>query len=119
MVRCARTVTSELFFNFPAQRAVFQLSRAAALCSEIVEVSGGLRKSLPERLERFKSFFASVKDRCNSLRLCSTMPASCSAVAMLACCSAIHVHCAFRSLAIQFFKRPMEGPGLNAWSLGA
>ena len=60
MIRCARTVTTELFFHF---------SRAAVVCSEIVEafaaeVSGGLRKSLLERLEGFESFSTSVKDRC-------------------------------------------------------
>ena len=46
------------------------------LCSEIVEafaaeVSGGLRKSLLERLEDFESLSTSAKDRCDSLRLCS------------------------------------------------
>ena len=94
-------------------RAVFQFSRAAVLCSELVEafaaeVSGGLRKSLLERLESFESFSTSVKDRCDSLRLCSMMPVCCSAVAMLACCSAIHVHCAFRSTCYPGFQETHE-----------
>ena len=83
------------------------------LCSEIVEalaaeVSGDLRKSLLERLEGFESFSTSVKDRCDSLRLCSMMPVCCSAVAMLACCSAIHVHCAFRSTCYPGFQETYE-----------
>ena len=87
------------------------------LCSEIVEalaaeVSGDLRKSLLERLEGFESFSTSVKDRCDSLRLCSMMPVCCSAVAMLACCSAIHVHCAFRSTCYPGFQETYEAyPG--------
>ena len=106
-------LTLELFFN----------SRAAVLCSEIVqafapEVSGGLRKSLLGRLEGFESFSTSVKDRCDSLRLCSMMPVCCSAVAMLACCSAIHVHCAFRSTCYPGFQETHGGcPGSTrrAW----
>ena len=93
------------------------------LCSEIVEafaaeVSGGLRKSLLERLEGFESFSTSVKDRCDSLRLCSMMPVCCSAVAMLACCSAIHVHCAFRSTCYPGFQETeggARGSGRGAW----
>ena len=93
------------------------------LCSEIVEafaaeVSGGLRKSLLERLEGFESFSTSVKDRCDSLRLCSMMPVCCSAVAMLACCSAIHVHCAFRSTCYPGFQETeggVPGSGRGAW----
>ena len=84
------------------------------LCSEIVEafaaeVSGGLRKSLLERLEGFEFSSTSVKDRCDSLRLCSMMPVCCSAVAMLACCSAIHVHCAFRSTCYPGFQETCGG----------
>ena len=82
------------------------------LCSEIVEafaaeVSGGLRQSLLERLEGFESFSTSVEDRCDSLRLCSMI--CCSAVAMLSCCSAIHVHCAFRSTCYPGFQETEGG----------
>ena len=57
------------------------------LCSEIVEafaaeVSGGLQKSLLERLEDFESLSTSVQDRCDSLCLCSMGPVFCSAVVM-------------------------------------
>ena len=73
------------------------------------EVSGGLWKSLLERLEGFESFSTSVEDRCDSLRLCSMMPVCCSAVAMLACCFAIHVHCAFRSTCYPGFQETYGG----------
>ena len=66
-------VLSELWFvvlglsHYSCACAVSEFSHAAVLRSEIVEafdaeVSGGLQKSLLERLEGFKSFSASVKD---------------------------------------------------------